>query len=166
MTADEATTAAAPLDDEPPPGDDAALPPGVARLERDECYLLMASAEVGRLAFVHHGWPLVLPVNVVVDGQDLLLRTTAGSSLAPPQQGRRVAFEVDGLDEVYQSGWSVVVQGIARAVQGPDSWARAEALGLRPWAAGPRDRLVRVTPLRVTGRRLDRAWTYPARPPC
>jgi hypothetical protein len=42
-----------------------------------------------------------------------VIRTDAGSKLAAALRGAPVAFEVDGVDETHQVGWSVVVRGRA-----------------------------------------------------
>ena len=64
-----------------------------------------------------------------------------------------MAFEADDIDAVARLGWSVLAVGPATLV-GSATRARVEALGLFPWAAGMRHRLVRIRPEFLSGRRL------------
>jgi nitroimidazol reductase NimA-like FMN-containing flavoprotein (pyridoxamine 5'-phosphate oxidase superfamily) len=125
-------------------------------LNRAECLALLATHEVGRLAVVVGGRPLVLPVTYVLDGEHVVFRTAAGSKLAGAVRGP-VAFEVDELDARTRQGWSVLVQGRAEEVTAYDSPAareRVTALPLQPWADGDRPHWLRIVPSAVTGRRL------------
>ncbi len=64
-----------------------------------------------------------------------------------------MAFEVDEFDDYTQSGWSVLVRGVASFVAA-DELARDEGLRPFPWADGVRTLIVRITPVSVSGRRL------------
>ena len=83
----------------------------------------------------------------------MLIRSGAGPKLQAAERRELVAFEVDELDDDSHSGWSVVVHGRAERVTEPDGADSAE-LPL-PWAAGPRVHTIRITPRRVTGRRIS-----------
>lgn len=61
-----------------------------------------------------------------------------------------MSFQVDDIDPVRQTGWTVLVQGRASEVT---PWER-EDLRLRPWAPGKKDHWVRIVPDSITGRRL------------
>lgn len=151
----------------PPPG--AAPPPdgspgpasGPTPLSRDECLALLARATVGRLVFVSEGWPTALPVNFRVDGGDVVLRTAEGAKIFAAAREPRVGFEVDELDRVHRSGWSVVAHGLAEEVTQPAELERLGSLELATWAPGDRHRWLRVRVLQLTGRRLAAAWSYP-----
>jgi nitroimidazol reductase NimA-like FMN-containing flavoprotein (pyridoxamine 5'-phosphate oxidase superfamily) len=95
-----------------------------------------------------------LPVNFLVDGQDVLFRTGPGSKLASLDVGRYVGFEVDSYDTATHSGWSVVVNGLAEIVEDDDDIARLDALGLAPWGAAEDQTWVRIRPASITGRRI------------
>jgi nitroimidazol reductase NimA-like FMN-containing flavoprotein (pyridoxamine 5'-phosphate oxidase superfamily) len=125
-------------------------------ISRDECLVLLADACVGRLAFSANGFPDVLPVNYVLDGDAIVFATADGSKLAACMRGR-VAFEVDSTDEGTRSGWSVVVHGeadVVTAAHNPVLLTRLHSLPLNPWADGERPHLVRITPNSITGRRI------------
>ena len=127
------------------------FPSHVTEISTQECYELLASRPVGRIAFLVDGDPLVLPVNYVVDGHDILFRTSPRTELGRSMTRGRVAFEVDDFDEFNQSGWSVLFQG---SVGYDDSDAVEPGDRPEPWAEGVRNLVVRIRPRLVTGRRL------------
>jgi Pyridoxamine 5'-phosphate oxidase len=86
------------------------------------CLRLLASVPVGRVGFVADGEVQVLPVNHVLDGQDVVFRTAHGSKLSAAEGEKPITFEVDDYDERTHSGWSVVVTGRSEPpVLDPDS---------------------------------------------
>jgi nitroimidazol reductase NimA-like FMN-containing flavoprotein (pyridoxamine 5'-phosphate oxidase superfamily) len=124
-------------------------------LPPEECRELLAAKSVGRVAFNGPDGPQVLPVNYVVHRRGIFFRTTAGSALGDAMRNTRVAFEIDDIDEVLQSGWSVVAVGEADLVDDPDLLVELWGdQGPKPWAIGLRTQFVRITPTRVTGRRV------------
>lgn len=122
-------------------------------LGRDECWRLLATARVGRVAVCVDAVPVVLPVTFALVGGDVVFFTGTGTKLVAAEAGRTVGFEVDEIDADGERGWSVLVVGTA-SLASFASRTRAEALGLYPWAAGDRQRLVRIRPETVTGRRI------------
>jgi len=127
---------------------------GITVLSEDECWDLITTAEVGRLALAVAGEPEIFPVNFVVDGRALVFRTSEGTKLAALTVSSRVAFEVDGYLPESGEAWSVVVKGQAEKLDHfPDIYA-AEKLPIFPWQAGPKQWFVRVLPAKVTGRRF------------
>ena len=121
----------------------------------------MKQAALGRLAFVMDGWPLVMPVNYLVDGTDVVIRSDPGRKLTAARQQVQATLQVDSIDRLHRSGWSVLVFGIATAVDDAEEIARLDGLGLRSWAASDRASWIRLLPVQITGRRLPRAWSYP-----
>ena len=125
-------------------------------LPADECRRLLATRQLGRIGLTSGSFPLILPVNYVLDGDDVVLRTDSPKITAAAGHGR-VAFEVDEVDERTRSGWSVLVQGLAEEVTG----ARRDELVRRlhvapgsPWAPGEHGHWIRLIPKVVTGRRI------------
>ncbi|MCW2572705.1 MAG: pyridoxamine 5-phosphate oxidase-related FMN-binding protein [Frankiales bacterium] len=131
---------------------DADTTPGALRLlSGDECRELLASRQVGRLAYIARAsMPDIVPVNYVLDRDDVLIRSGPGPKLQAAERRELVAFEVDAFDEDTHTGWSVVVHGIAIC----ESSAEARRQEVTPWAAGPRHTTIRISPRRITGRRL------------
>lgn len=127
-------------------------PGDLGRLDRDECLALLSSRSVGRLAYVARaGVPDIVPVNYVVAGDQILIRTGSGPKLQAAERAETVAFEIDDVDEDTHSGWSVVVTGQLTVVPAHQVLAADSPV---PWATGPRRHVMRLQLGRVTGRRL------------
>lgn len=115
-----------------------------------ECWRLLRRTGVGRLATAARGTADVYPVNFVVDGSDLLIRTAAGVKLEQILEEPHVALEIDGHDA---SGyWSVVVRGVAEL-----DVASGEARDVLTWNRADGATTVRIRATAVSGRRLERA---------
>jgi nitroimidazol reductase NimA-like FMN-containing flavoprotein (pyridoxamine 5'-phosphate oxidase superfamily) len=127
---------------------------GLEVLPREECLRLVAGAHVGRVAISIDALPAVFPVNFVVDGDCIVFRTAAGTKLDAATANAVIAFEVDSVDPLYHTGWSVLVRGVATEIIDSSALERARALPLRAWANHGRDRFVRVSTDLVSGRRL------------
>lgn len=132
-------------------------PPAVHHLEvLDEptSMALLAAGGVGRVAFDDERGPLALPVNFRMDGATVAFRTGDGVIAAAIRAGQPVSVEVDHIDETRGEGWSVLLSGPAAEVTDAAELARIAGLKLEPWAGGDRHIVVRLTPARVTGRRI------------
>lgn len=124
---------------------------GLEVLGFDECMELLATQPVGRIAFIDAGEPVILPVNHAVTGLDVVFRTTVGSKLEAALRGAVVAFEVDGWDDLYRTGWSVLVRGRLEEIEAEE----VAGVLLRPYANRvDRDRYVRILADEITGRRI------------
>ncbi|WP_344245741.1 pyridoxamine 5'-phosphate oxidase family protein [Actinocorallia libanotica] len=128
---------------------------GLEVLDQRECLRLLASVPVGRVAFTERALPAIQPVNFVLDGTDVILRTNVGSKLGLAIRRAVVAFEADDFDTERGSGWSVTLLGEARAVTDPAEAERLSRLPLPAWAPGPRDRYIRISGRYVSGRRIN-----------
>jgi uncharacterized protein len=126
------------------------------RLDRGESLRLLASVPIGRLIFTVNALPAVRPMNFVLSGGLVLLRTAADSTVAHRVHGSVVAFEADDLDPETCSGWSVTVTGRAALVTDPAMIARYQAVPLMPWVPGARDTFVTITTELAEGRRVRR----------
>jgi uncharacterized protein len=128
---------------------------GLEILHLGDCFLLLESVPLGRIGFVARGEVVILPVNFLVDGQDIAFRTAAGSKLCAAEVGHYVGFEADSYDAAAGTGWSVVVNGLAEIVESNEEAARLDALGLSSWGTGTAGRVwVRIRPSSITGRRI------------
>ncbi len=127
---------------------------GFVELDRSECMRLLAGREVGRVVYTEAALPAVTVVTYGVLGSSIVFRTSAESRLARTVPESVVAFEVDDLDPVSRTGWSVVATGPACLVEEPSTLARLDALLLVPWATGDRRTYIRISPGLVTGRRI------------
>jgi uncharacterized protein len=126
---------------------------GLEELDRDECLRLLARSPLGRLGVVVGGRPLVFPVNFTLDGDAIVLRTDEGTKLHAARNAP-VAFECDGIDTAYHTGWSVLALGDAREVVAPTEIARLERLPLGPWCPGSKPIWLRLRATSITGRRI------------
>jgi nitroimidazol reductase NimA-like FMN-containing flavoprotein (pyridoxamine 5'-phosphate oxidase superfamily) len=127
---------------------------GLLSLEPRDCWMLLRSTEVGRLAVNVRGEPDIFPVNFVVDHGSIVFRTASGTKLAFAVIGSRVAFEADGYDEESKLAWSVVLKGPAQPIENLHESLDAARLPLFPWHDSPKNHFVRVEPDEISGRRF------------
>ncbi len=123
-------------------------------LDVSECWALIRTAEVARLAICVDGQPEIFPINYVIDHGSIVFRSAPGTKLSAIADGAPVALEVDGVDVVAGQAWSVVVKGQAAAVAEPYGVFEATDLPLFPWQATPKPVFVRIEPTEVSGRRF------------
>jgi hypothetical protein len=118
-----------------------------------ECWqLLDQPVRIARIVWTVDGAAAIVPVNYAVADGSLWFRTTPASRLAQECPGRQVLVEIDSLDPVARSGWSVIVTGKAESV---DALEVPDILGgLQVWPRGDRPLFLRVTAEHVSGRRL------------
>lgn len=125
-------------------------------LSSDECFLLLSSRDLGRIAFSVEGQPEVFPINYAIEGQIVVFRTAPGTKLDHVPKAR-LAFEVDDWDPRLGRGWSVVVKGLAEEVTG-NLGRTAEHMRkapVHPVAPGERWHWLAIRPLEVSGRRFQ-----------
>lgn len=126
---------------------------GLEILPFEVCLRLLASVPVGRVGFFADGEMVILPVNHVVDGQDLVFRTARGSKLSAAEGRNLVTFEADEYDEQTRSGWSVVVTGRAEVIYEDAEIQRLSQFGLHTWVtAVQRPFWIRIRASAVSGR--------------
>jgi hypothetical protein len=135
-------------------------PSSFAALSEGDALALLASVPVGRLVYSDRALPFVTPVNFIVDGGDVVIRTGRRSALATHTPGNIVVFEVDDIDVVDRSGWSVVVTGRVELIEDADDVARLEAWHLQTWQPAIGDRYLRLRPEIVSGRQFPVAASY------
>ncbi|WP_405969517.1 pyridoxamine 5'-phosphate oxidase family protein [Streptomyces sp. NBC_00988] len=124
-------------------------------LDSAEALRLLGSVSLGRIAFTRQALPTIRPVNHVVDGGVIVIRTHEGAALTSRTlqadgPGVVVAYEADSIDPDTHLGWSVVVTGYVHLVTDADELARYQGL-LRPWVQQTTDYTVRIRPDLVTG---------------
>ena len=126
---------------------------GLELLSRDECLRLLATGGIGRVGFHTGALPVVLPVTYALDEDGVVVRVRAGSQLELAMRDAVVAFEIDDVDPVRGTTWSVAVTGVTSRIDDPGDLARAKVLPLDAWAADDSDRFVRISLDLVSGRR-------------
>ncbi|MBE7324683.1 pyridoxamine 5'-phosphate oxidase family protein [Nocardioides sp. Y6] len=133
-------------------------------LSRDECWQLLSTQQVGRVAYVGDDGPRIVPVNYVLREGHVEFRTTSYSELATHAPGHPVAFEVDELDTAHHAGWSVVVTG--RCERAMDEFntvfSSPTEQSATPWAGGRRPMVLRIEVGHVSGRHVgETGWHHP-----
>jgi len=125
-------------------------------LGEQEALELAATMPVGRLAYASGDQIFIVPVNFMLDDRDVLVRTADGANLLDAaRRNVSAAFEVDDLVNWSRSGWSVLIRGALSEETDSERVRRVLAYSVRPWAAGKRDRVVRLASAQVTGRRIE-----------
>ena len=148
--------------------------PWIEDLGMDECLTLLRGSEVGRVAMVVDGFPVVLPVNHRVmeleEGVWVALRTRPGNVIDNAPE--HVAFQVDGFDAPRRQGWSVLVRGKLRRIDPEDlgdapgeldPHAVAAIFALHDSWLQNRDSWIVIEAVEITGRRLHAApheWPF------
>lgn len=124
---------------------------GLEVLDAASCRDLLRTVPVGRVAWAGpDGWVEVRPVNVGLDGDDLVFRVRDGSVLDAVRAGRPLTLEADQIEAALRTGWSVQVLG-----RGTEEIPGSAAEGrVAPWARGERPRTIRLRPEQITGRRV------------
>ncbi|MCL4423370.1 MAG: pyridoxamine 5'-phosphate oxidase family protein [Actinobacteria bacterium] len=129
----------------------------IEELDETECWALLGSQQVGRLAVSTEEGPAIFPVNYLTDGEAIVFRTDPGTKLLNASLSR-VAFEVDKIDEERMEGVSVVVEGDGYDITdaADERSVRMRSLPCRPWVGEPGhlSHWVLVNPRSITGRRL------------
>ena len=99
----------------------------ISRLGRDESLALLRGARMGRLGCVAEGYPYVVPINYVFDGECVVSHTLPGRKLSAMRENPRVCVQVDEVAD--QLEWkSVLAYGTFEEVT--NAAERGRALGL------------------------------------
>lgn len=126
----------------------------IEELPEQECWAILDRVRFGRLAMAPMGDPDIFPVNFLVDGRTVLMRTAAGTKLADLVINSAVAVETDGQEG--DVAWSVIAKGRARMV---DSFTEAYAkdeMHLQTWLPSDKPIYVEITVETISGRRFLR----------
>jgi hypothetical protein len=130
---------------------------GSAVLGEDACRRLLtrvaSSSGIGRVAINGVRSPYVIPVNFTVVEGGIVIRLGMGWA-AFHLDGAAVTFETDQAATSQRSGWSVVVEGVARAVP----YEEVARLGVNlptPIVTVPGVRVFEIIPFKVTGRAVE-----------
>lgn len=124
----------------------------VSVMDEQECWELLRKTPIGRVAMTIGDEVEIFPVNYEIREGSLYIRTAAGTKLFGVRLGRPVAFEIDDWDD--KEGWSVIAKCTAHQLDHAYEIEEAEQLGLTRWVPDSPDVLVRLTPMKVTGRRF------------
>lgn len=126
----------------------------IEELSERECWDLLAQAQFGRVALAPLGDPDIFPVNFLVDGTTVLIRTAAGTKLSDVVVNSAVAVEADAQEG--DRAWSVLAKGRARIVDTFSETYAKDELHLESWLPNEKPIYVEISIDRITGRRFLR----------
>ncbi|GAA3303044.1 pyridoxamine 5'-phosphate oxidase family protein [Dactylosporangium vinaceum] len=137
-------------------------------LGRRRCLELLASVPLGRVVFTDRALPAIRPVNHLLDGETIVIRSGLGHGLASAATAHGalvVAYEADQIDATARTGWSVVVTGSARLIMDEERIRYYESV-LDPWIDEPMNCVIGIdcdlvsgfelAALSITGNPLNR----------
>ena len=129
----------------------------MTEMSEQECRELLRATTVGRIGFVADARVQIIPVNYLVDGDDIVIRTAPSGLLSRLTTSTvEVAFQVDHHDDLAGSGWSVLLGGAVSEMTADELAAVPGASRRSPWAEGDRSLPLRLTPSSISGRRVRR----------
>ncbi len=124
----------------------------VALVSSDDCWRLLAKANLGRIAVQTTDGLDIFPINSVVTGEAVFFRSAPGSKLVDIAANPVVAFEVDGRHGGHR--WSVVVKGAAHRLDRDDMIESSGVLRLPTATSTEKFNYVRIIPTSISGRRI------------
>jgi hypothetical protein len=114
----------------------------------------LLSTGLGRLATSVDQVVDIFPVNYFVHDRAILFRSAPGLKLVNITREPIVAFEVDGAESRFR--WSVVIHGTAKRLGVDSDILESGVKELVSWSPTSKYNYVRITPSKVTGRRILR----------
>jgi nitroimidazol reductase NimA-like FMN-containing flavoprotein (pyridoxamine 5'-phosphate oxidase superfamily) len=127
---------------------------GLLLLDREECLGLLRRSTFGRIGVTVGALPAVLPVSYRLVDEQIVFRTGYGTKLEAATRNSIVAFEVDDIDPMTHTGWSVMATGEARLVLDPAELRSLEDAQVPHWAPTHVEATVSVATTLLTGRRI------------
>lgn len=134
------------------PADQNSARSNFGELSEAECTQLLAEHTAGRVGFLAPDGPQILPVTYQYRNGSVIFRTSPVGALSGLIRRTSVAFEIDGIDEQRQAGWSVLVLGFAEAMAHNYLLKTAWETGPVPWADGTRNVFIEIKPRKISGR--------------
>jgi hypothetical protein len=131
------------------------LAAGAEVLGPGDCIHLLQSHHVGRIAFAHQAFPVIVPVTYVYQDPNVVIRTGPGANLDDVPL-RAVTFEIDDVDPDGTWAWSVIVDGPAADISDSldDVNRQLPTAPVVPSAPAGPVRWLKITARRISGRRF------------
>jgi hypothetical protein len=76
-------------------------------LDESQCWALLSTTSLGRIALSVRALPMIVPVRFGVDGRRLRAHLPRGTDLDDAVAGAVVAFEADGYEQDVGQAWTV-----------------------------------------------------------
>jgi nitroimidazol reductase NimA-like FMN-containing flavoprotein (pyridoxamine 5'-phosphate oxidase superfamily) len=146
----------------PPTRARAGFTSAVVALSQEECWELLRTHDLGRLAIVVERRPRIFPVNYAAGEGAVVFRTEPGAKLQYGP-GSKACFEIDDYDQGTSVAWSVMVVGALEDITDAND---ERSLGLRglaiePAAPGNRLHWLALIAEEVSGRSFRGGWIVP-----
>ena len=134
----------------------------VLTLSDEDCWSLLRTHNLGRLAIVIDDRPRIFPVNYAAGEDAVVFRTEPGAKLQHGP-GSAVCFEIDDYDQGTSMAWSVMVIGVLKDItDASDQRSRGlRRLAVEPVAPGQRLHWLALTADEVSGRSFRGGWIVP-----
>jgi len=79
----------------------------ITALSQEEARALIVESRVGRLGVVYEGWPYVVPVNYVFEGESIYVHSLPGRKLEALSANPRACVQVDKVIDPYHWGSAI-----------------------------------------------------------
>jgi uncharacterized protein len=122
----------------------------VRHVETTECWALLTSADIGRVAVIVEGSVEIFPVNYLVKDEAIFFSSAPGSKLIEITNHPEVTFEADGLSNGWR--WSVVAKGLASRVMFDTDIEDSGVQALHSLTPSEKFNYVRISDSSLTGR--------------
>jgi uncharacterized protein len=134
----------------------------VLTLSNEECWALLQSHNLGRLAIVIEGRPRIFPVNYAAAENTVVFRTEPGTKLQHGP-GSAACFEIDDYDQGTSMAWSVMVVGVLEDITeaNDERSRRLRSLSVEPAAPGRRLHWLALNADELSGRSFRGGWIVP-----
>jgi len=130
--------------------------PPFERLTADECWRLVGARGAGRIAFAGDTALRVVPTRYDVDHATAYVRATTFGELARSVHGRGTTLQVDDVDPLTLTGWSVQLSGVAHRVEDAATVAFLWSLERpAPWSPGPTTQWLALAVDTIEGQRVS-----------
>jgi nitroimidazol reductase NimA-like FMN-containing flavoprotein (pyridoxamine 5'-phosphate oxidase superfamily) len=122
----------------------------------EECWRLLDSSTVARLAVADDLGPDIFPINYLVSAGALFFRSAPGKKIVSLTRRPEVAVEIDGTDGGKR--FSVVLRGTVRRLDDEAEMHASGVLDLATMTAPTKWNYFAVTPRTVEGRLFRTSW--------
>jgi nitroimidazol reductase NimA-like FMN-containing flavoprotein (pyridoxamine 5'-phosphate oxidase superfamily) len=134
----------------------------VLTLSDEDCWALLRTHKLGRLAIVIEGRPRIFPVNYASGADAVVFRTEPGAKLQHGP-GAAACFEIDDFDQATGIAWSVMAVGVLKDItDASDERSRSlRNVAVDPVAPGQKLHCLALNADEVSGRSFRSGWVVP-----
>lgn len=131
-------------------------------LSDEDCWSLLRTHNLGRLAIVIEDRPRIFPVTYAAAEDTVVFRTQPGAKLQYGP-GSAACFEIDEYDQRTSTAWSVMVVGVLKEITvANDALSRRlRRLDVEPVAPGQKLHWLALIADEVSGRSFRGGWIVP-----